>query len=222
MIEVWDTGQGIPEDKLKEVFVEFRRLESGGDGHGQGLGLGLAIVERLAGLMGHGVAVRSRPGRGSCFSVRVPQATAQTATAPAATAPAVRQPSRGFDGALVLFIENEASIAGAMHDLLSGWSCQVVTAPDAETALEGLGGRRPHAVLTDYHLDRSTGLGALEILEGRIGPLPPAALVTADRSPELRAAAEAAGCHLLYKPVRPGALRALLARMLAECARAAE
>ena len=43
----------------------------------------------------------------------------------------------------------------------------------------------------------------------------PAALITADRDPGLRAAAEAAGCRLMSKPVRPGALRALLAQMLA-------
>jgi Na+/proline symporter/CheY-like chemotaxis protein len=216
-VEVWDTGPGIPEDKLREVFVEFRRLDHG-ENRGQGLGLGLAIVERLAGLMGHAVTVRSRPGCGSGFAVRVPRAP------PAAAArPAARAPSRGFDGALVLVIENDAAIASAMSDLLSGWACEIVTAPDAATALADLRGRRPDAILSDYHLDRSTGLDTLATLTGTFGVLPPAALVTADRSPELRAAADASGCRLLHKPVRPAALRALLARMLAErAARAAE
>ena len=124
VVEVWDTGPGIPEGKLRDIFLEFHRLEQG-KGRGEGLGLGLAIVERLAGLMGHAVDVRSRPGRGSCFSVRLPVATAPAAS----VAPGVRA-QRRFDGALVVFVENEAAIAGAMVELLAGWSCEVVAAPD--------------------------------------------------------------------------------------------
>ena len=211
VVEVWDTGPGIPEGKLRDIFLEFHRLEQG-KGRGEGLGLGLAIVERLAGLMGHAVDVRSRPGRGSCFSVRLPVATAPAAS----VAPGLRA-QRRFDGALVVFIENEAAIAGAMVELLAGWSCEVVAAPTAEDALARLGGRRPDVLLSDYHLDDGrTGLEALALLHARLGPAVPAALITADRDPGLRAAAEAAGYRLLHKPVRPGALRALLAQMLAE------
>ena len=211
VVEVWDTGPGIPEGKLRDIFLEFHRLEQG-KGRGEGLGLGLAIVERLAGLMGHAVDVRSRPGRGSCFSVRLPVATAPAAS----VAPGVRA-QRRFDGALVVFVENEAAIAGAMVELLAGWSCEVVAAPTAEDALARLGGRRPDVLLSDYHLDDGrTGLEALALMLARLGPAVPAALITADRDPGLRAAAEAAGYRLLHKPVRPGALRALLAQMLAE------
>ena len=73
-------------------------------------------------------------------------------------------------------------------------------------------------ILSDYHLDHGrTGLEALAALRARLGPeAPAAALITADRDPALRAAADAAGYRLLHKPVRPGALRALLAQMLAE------
>jgi len=217
-VEVWDTGPGIPGEKLRDIFLEFHRLEQG-KGQGEGLGLGLSIVERLAGLMGHAVDVRSRPGRGSCFSVRLPLAAAPTiAVVPAARA------QRRFDGALVVFVENEAAIAGAMGDLLAGWSCTVVAAPTAEAALDLLGDRRPDVLLSDYHLDGGrTGLEALAVLRARLDPMTPAALITADRDPALRVAAEAAGYRLLHKPVRPGALRALLAQMLAERAsRAAE
>ena len=53
-----------------------------------------------------------------------------------------------------------------MSDLLAGWSCPVVAAPDAEAALALLGARRPDVVLTDYHLDRGTGLEALAAARG--------------------------------------------------------
>lgn len=211
-IEVWDSGAGIPEDKLREIFVEFRRLDTGGAQRGEGLGLGLAIVERLAGLLDHPVSVASKPGRGSCFALTVPLATAPVPLRGAAD----RTRSRGFDGALVVFIENEPAIARAMVDLLSGWSCAVVTAPTATQALALLAGRVPQVILTDYHLDQGrTGFEALAELRRALGAVP-AALITADRDPGLREAADAAECRLLHKPVRPGALRALLAQMLAE------
>ena len=138
-------------------------------------------------------------------------------------APGVRA-QRRFAGALVVFVENEAAIAGAMSELLAGWSCAVVAAPTAEAALAGLAGRRPDVLLSDYHLDDGrTGLEALALLQAALGADLPAALITADRDPGLRAAAEATGYRLLHKPVRPGALRALLGQMLAERAgRAAE
>ena len=215
VIEVWDSGPGIPEDKLREIFLEFHRLETGTGDRGQGLGLGLAIVERLAGLLGHEVTVRSRPGRGSCFAVTVPLAAGPVA--PRAPKGGARRHDGAFDGALVLFVENDAGIAGAMSELLTGWSCEVVCGPTPEEALARLEGRRPDAILSDYHLDHGrTGLEALAILRARFGPETPAALITADRAAELREATEAAGCRLMHKPVRPGALRALLTRMLAE------
>jgi signal transduction histidine kinase len=64
-IEVWDTGVGIPEAERDKIFESFNQL----DGQSDGLGLGLAIVRRTAELLGCDVQVRSRPGRGSCFSV---------------------------------------------------------------------------------------------------------------------------------------------------------
>jgi Na+/proline symporter/signal transduction histidine kinase len=217
-IEVWDTGVGIPADKLREIFIEFHQLESATPARGQGLGLGLAIVERLAGLLDHPLDVRSTPGRGSVFAVRVPLAAAPVAQ------PRREARAHSFAGTLVLLIENEPAIAEAMRDLLGGWSARVVAAPDAETALAALAGAIPDVILSDYHLDAGrTGLEALAILRARLAADPPAALITADRAPAIRAAAEAAGARLLHKPVRPGALRALLAQMLAERAsRAAE
>ncbi|PZQ49892.1 MAG: hybrid sensor histidine kinase/response regulator [Rhodovulum sulfidophilum] len=213
LIEVWDSGPGIPADKFKDIFVEFHRLDAAGGRGGEGLGLGLAIVERLAGLLGHGLDVRSRLDQGSCFSVSVPLAGAP---APA-MAPAPRRVARNFGGALVLCLENDPAIADAMRDLLGGWSCDVVTAATADQALAALGGRRPDVILSDYHLDHGrTGLEALAALRGPLGDGIPATIITADRDPAIRAAAHTAGCHLLSKPVRPGALRALVARMLAE------
>ena len=217
-IEVWDTGPGIPEHKVPEIFMEFRQLDNDADDRGKGLGLGLAIVERLAVILGHTVQVRSRVGRGSAFSVLVPL----TDEPVAARAVVARPRGRDLSGVLVLCLENEPAIARATEDLLSSWSCRVVTAVAPDLALAKLEGRMPDVILTDYHLDRSlTGVEALRTLRASLGSDIPAAVVTADRDAAVREDIEAAGCRLLYKPVRPGALRALLGQLLAERQRVA-
>ena len=212
-IEVWDTGPGIPEDKLEEIFVEFRQIDHGTDDRGRGLGLGLAIVERLAAILGHRVTVRSVVGKGSVFAVQVPLSAEPAVVRTLPT----RARGRDVRGALVLCLENEPAIAQATEHLLSGWACDVITGATVEQALAALDGRIPDLILSDYHLGRSrTGLDTLETLRAGFGAAVPAALVTADRSPAVRAAAEAAGCPVLYKPVRPGALRALVGQLLAQ------
>lgn len=72
-IEVWDTGTGIPEDKLDHIFEEFYRGDEAADAGG-GLGIGLAIVTRMARLLNCEVTVRSRVGKGSLFAITVPLA----------------------------------------------------------------------------------------------------------------------------------------------------
>ena len=73
-IEVWDTGRGIDRAHFRQIFQEFNQLDFGRPGQRRGVGLGLAIVERIARLLKVEVQVRSRLGRGSVFSVRVPLA----------------------------------------------------------------------------------------------------------------------------------------------------
>ncbi len=70
-IDVWDTGRGIPEEKLTQIFDEFYRGDESKD-PGGGLGIGLSIVAKVARLLGHEVTVRSRLGKGSLFAVTVP------------------------------------------------------------------------------------------------------------------------------------------------------
>lgn len=72
-VEVWDTGPGIPEDKLSEVFGAFYQMPGRETMLGRGLGLGLWIVARTAQLLRHDIGVRSRVGRGSVFWITVPR-----------------------------------------------------------------------------------------------------------------------------------------------------
>ncbi len=71
-IEVYDTGRGIAESDRRRIFEEFVQLDRADRDRSEGIGLGLAIVDRLARLLGHTLAVRSVEGRGSVFAVGVP------------------------------------------------------------------------------------------------------------------------------------------------------
>jgi signal transduction histidine kinase len=75
VIQVCDSGIGIPEDKQAAVFEDFVRLDTPADRTmGRGLGLGLGVVRRMAALLGHPLELVSKPGRGSRFGVVVPRA----------------------------------------------------------------------------------------------------------------------------------------------------
>lgn len=74
LVQVYDTGPGIPADKLHMIFEDFYRLGSPSRDHSKGLGLGLTIVQRTAHLLGQEVWVASRQGHGSAFSVTLPLA----------------------------------------------------------------------------------------------------------------------------------------------------
>ena len=69
---VSDAGQGIPDEQLRHIFDRFR---SGDSGHPRGTGLGLALVRAVARAHGGEVLVRSRPGQGSEFELRLAPGT---------------------------------------------------------------------------------------------------------------------------------------------------
>lgn len=71
LVQVWDSGIGIAADRLEDIFEDFYQIGNPERDKQQGIGLGLGIVRRLASLLDHPVAVSSRPGRGSVFSVSV-------------------------------------------------------------------------------------------------------------------------------------------------------
>jgi len=80
-IEVWDTGIGIPADRLEDIFVEFHRIDPVSDDAPGGVGLGLAIVRQTAHLLDHRIQVCSRVGHGSMFAIMVPLAALPVAGA---------------------------------------------------------------------------------------------------------------------------------------------
>jgi CheY-like chemotaxis protein len=218
--EVWDTGLGIPASKRRLVFREFKRLDQGAR-VARGLGLGLSIVERIARVLDHPIALSSQPGRGSMFRVEAPVVAGEARSVVPIGAP--RRAATPLSGFSVLAIDNEPAVLDGMRTLLGGWGCAVATAASLDEARATLEAAPvpPRVIIADYHLDRGQdGLAAIAGLRALLAPDHPAILLTADRSAGVRAAAEAMGVHVLHKPLKPAALRALLTQWRASRAAA--
>ncbi|QBE65549.1 PAS domain-containing sensor histidine kinase [Pseudoduganella lutea] len=87
LIDVIDTGIGIAPDKLGLLFKPFTQIDQGTTRQFEGTGLGLHLSERLAGLIGARIAVRSQPGEGSVFTLRLPYALEECARLEGCAAP---------------------------------------------------------------------------------------------------------------------------------------
>jgi Na+/proline symporter/CheY-like chemotaxis protein/nitrogen-specific signal transduction histidine kinase len=210
-IDVWDTGIGIPPSKKREIFKEFHRLDEGARA-ARGLGLGLSIVERIARMLDHRIDLSSTVGSGSRFSVEVPLAPALAASVP--PAPVAQPETRQLAGTVVLCLDNDLPILDGMRTLLEGWDCQVVQGANLGDAI-AVGKKANVAIdclLVDYRLDEGNGLDAIMELRRHFGTHLPAILITADRSLRLRRDAQVRDIQFLNKPLKPAALRALLAQ----------
>jgi CheY-like chemotaxis protein len=206
-IQVWDSGPGIPEHHLHQIFVEFQQFEQPSPWGERGLGLGLSICQRISRMLDHPLQVRSWPGRGSMFSISVPLSTAAQVAVAARAAPG----TENLFGLRVLCLDNDREILDGMRALLERWRVTVDTAETVDAAIACVQLCRPDVLLVDYHLhDRLHGLDALDALREACGRATPGALLTADGSDALKHAARARGYPVLTKPIKPASLRAYL------------
>jgi signal transduction histidine kinase/ActR/RegA family two-component response regulator len=211
LIQVWDTGAGIPAAELDNIFEEYYQLNNPGRDRALGLGLGLAIVERISRLLGHPVRVRSRYGKGSVFEVEV----GLTAAMP--RAPAVPQAPAATHAAAILVLDDDPTVLQSTGLFLRQLGYQPLLAASAQKALAILQGRAqlPQAILADYRLNgMQTGVDAIQAIRAELRSVIPAILLTGDLRPEVLQEARLAGCDLLHKPVDPEKLDALLGRLL--------
>jgi len=209
-IEVHDQGPGIPESRLQEIFEEFRRLD---DGDQRGAGLGLAIVERLGRVLGHRIAVRSRLGHGSVFSVRVPLGNAAAQVPP--PAPAADVEDDALRGCRVWCVDDDARVCEATAAVLSRWGCAVGLAAGPQAALDAAApDTLPQLLLLDVRMAPFHGPDLFGQLCERWQGAPAVILVSAEAEASLRQWAADHGWGFLAKPVRPPALRALMSQIL--------
>ena len=212
-VQVIDTGIGIPSGELNTVFHEFTRLDAGAR-EAEGLGLGLSIVDRIARVLRLEIRIFSNQDKGTCFSILLPIVEALPVPEETVDRPAARAVAT-LAGLNVVCIDNDPRILEGMRLLLEGWGCNV-RLYSGWRALEAAGpdisAPVPDIILADYHLDGEDGLDVIGKFRSRYGSATPAVLVTADRSTEVRAQAEALDVPVINKPVKPAVLRSMMAR----------
>ena len=217
-IQVWDTGFGIPKNHIDDIFIEFKRLESGPHAQKNGIGLGLAIAQRTAGALSHRLQVVSHYGQGSMFSIQVPWGDSTLTKAQETT---TESPTNHYqlNGFKVLVLDNEVSIQQGMKSMLALWGCDVYCIASADQGLKLIASMPaetwPQLILADYHLDQGLfGTDAVAQMRLAMAQDTPAIIITADRSNEMKHIIKESGFGLIHKPLKPAVLRKLINRLL--------
>lgn len=203
VIEVYDTGTGIPQSKHALIFEEFKRLPSSSGQNAKGMGLGLAIVDRIASMLGHVVSLRSTECKGSCFGLSLEEAEPHSH----ATSRDERQVGQRVHGPLrsAILIENELQILAGMVELLETRNIKAIPTVSAEEAFDAIDTMEtiPDIIIADYHLDSGTGLEAIELLRLKCGKQIPAVIITANHTATLKSDLAKSDVALLWKPIKP-------------------
>ena len=218
-IQIIDTGSGIPEDKLDEIFIEFHQLRNPARDRRQGLGPGLAIVKRLANLLHHEIKVVSRPGHGSCFSVILPLANNLTMTEIPKQNEKIAHVNATLAGRRILVLEDDIAVLESMQGLLTRWECQVFTAVSLDEALQIIEtkGAKLDMLIVDYRLPGNiSGIDMARNIQNRLNYSLPVLVITGDTGPERLWEAETSGFPLLHKPVQPSKLRSSMQYLISK------
>ncbi|WP_322893952.1 MULTISPECIES: CheR family methyltransferase [unclassified Yoonia] len=204
VVQVCDSGIGIADTDTKAIFNAYHRVDTDTVMTEQGMGLGLAIVQRLAMLMDHPVAVQSRLGKGSCFSMTL-EIVDKAAQADVPKPGGRIKPQTGT----ILLVEDEDPLRELMTKMLAKAGHTVIAKADAKSALSWAGSDPdgPDLLLTDYDLaEADNGLTLAQDLTDMLGDDLPTIILTGDITTETLKAIDAAGFRQVIKPVLPDVL----------------
>ena len=204
-IEVADTGPGIPETELQNIFSEYHQLANPERDRSKGLGLGLAIVDKLVQLLGIEIAVSSQVNSGSTFTLVIDQCHEPVDT----------QRSRPWrfdavENVTLLAIDDAPEVLESMQQLFDQWGYRSILASSAADAIEQLAilDAGIDVIIADYRLrDNQTGVEAINLVREEFNLDVPGIIITGDTAPERIAEAERSGYRLLHKPVSAAELR---------------
>ncbi|NVK16366.1 MAG: response regulator [Rhodobacteraceae bacterium] len=210
---VTDSGIGIAEDKLGDVFERFSQADAAISRRFGGTGLGLAISRRLAEAMGGSIAVSSELGRGSCFAVRLLLQDAQDETA-ALPEPAAPGDAAALDGLRVLVAEDNAVNRLLVEKFLHAAPVELAFAQDGGEAVAQFEAFAPDVILMDMSMPEMDGLEATRAIRALARPQPVIVALTANAfDSDRKACLEAGMDDFMSKPISKPKLLALLARL---------
>jgi signal transduction histidine kinase/CheY-like chemotaxis protein len=216
IIQIWDTGIGIPQAQLSHIFEEFTQLKNPQLAGRLGLGLGLSIVQKLSVLLGHQITVQSAVGQGSVFTIEAPLAqSVSLASAPSQ----LFLDATSLKGKVILVADDDVQILNAMRLMLEKWGCEVMCAESLSQVKSILTHteKRPDMLITDYQFtDAHTGLDIIQYFRQNVSKAIPALMVTGDTSKEKVKLFKDAKVKVLHKPVQQAKIRLMLNHILKE------
>jgi PAS domain S-box-containing protein len=243
VLEVEDTGPGVPPHMSEAIFERFRQLESGSTRQFGGTGLGLSIAKQFVSLHGGSLTVKeARGGTGALFRMELPLAAPsgavvrreaeepdpEPARRMAAELRKLRPSARGRAAArpgapVVLLVEDNPDMNRFLSRTL-GAAYRVIPAFDGQEGYNKALETHPDLILCDIMMPRMSGEELVrELREQREFDDVPIVLLTAKADEELQVRLLQEGAQdYLYKPVRAEELLAKVARLIADRARATE
>ncbi len=202
-VSVGDTGMGIDENRMKDLFQPFTRLHPEMN---EGAGLGLAVSRILAELNGGGITVQSRRGEGSCFKVFFPAAECLP---PGGAGPVLlRSRNAATEVKKVLLVDDDVDFLESTARNFSHDPVIIIKASSINEALELVNFEKPGFVISDDAMPGGGGVALCKALRGK-GIQSPFAIISGNGS-EVRGRYEKAGIdveNILEKPVDIDELR---------------
>jgi signal transduction histidine kinase len=216
--EVRDTGIGIPADEFKRIFEPFYQVDQGAGRRYGGSGLGLSISRQLTEQMGGTIELKSEPGKGSTFTVRIPVAPSSS---PRQAAPRTSDETRIHGH--ILLAEDNVNVRWLVEEYLKRAGASVIAAADGVEAVRAIEAAfadraRPAVdlILMDIHMPGMDGFEAMHRIRaaGYKGPI---VAMTAHLMANEKERWTAAGCNAIVpKPIDVQTFVPLIARLIQE------
>jgi len=186
-IDVIDNGIGIPDDKSEKIWEAYLQLHAPQRDRQFGLGLGLYLVQQaVSRLPNHSVSMKSIPGKGSKFSLRLPGVSVKRL--PLSQFNDYEAPQKlsqlpdpvDFKDSTIVVIDDDQDIRESISETLSKRGAQVVSGVSLDSAVASLDlSKRISAVICDYRLGAGeNGVQVLKLLSQKLGYSPKSILIT--------------------------------------------
>jgi len=165
IFRIRDSGIGMTADQIAKLFQAFTQADASTTRKYGGTGLGLSISKRFCEMMGGEITVASEPGKGSTFTVRLPERVAELTEKGDPGQPVVDSKAGLAGGATALVIDDDRAVRDLMSQFLKSEGLRVVTAADGEAGLRQAGQFHPHLIFLDVLMPRMDGWTVLAALK---------------------------------------------------------
>jgi two-component system NtrC family sensor kinase len=211
ILEVADTGSGIPQELQRRIFDPFFTTKL----QGEGSGLGLPLCRNIVQSHGGSLSLTSQPGQGTTVRVTLPVATADVPSPEAPPEPAVPDQA---PGKAILIIDDELGVQKALRRVLQRSGHDVTTANNGHEGLAAIEERSYEVILCDMRMPDLDGPGFYRELEHRHPRLLSRIIfLTGDTlSPEAQAFFAQVDCPRLLKPFNAQKIRQAIQQALAD------